>query len=149
MSDTVPAAAVQIAKDALWAAPDFAPSTGARHALAALHKRGWLHDPAEVAQHEADLLAIEAQRADLAERLFAQEAEVATLRAVVEAAAEYMDVPWHAGGIDPKRDALRAALDALPSLDPRCPDCGKPIPGGEEEMDAHQREQHADLWADE
>ena len=40
----------------------------------------------ELAAHEKDLLAVEQQRADLAERLFAQDAELAALRAVAVAA---------------------------------------------------------------
>ena len=39
---------------------------------------------AEVAEHEADLQVVEQQRADLAERLFGQEAELAALRAVAD-----------------------------------------------------------------
>ena len=41
---------------------------------------------AVAAEHEADLLTVEGQRHDLAERLFAQDAELAALRAVAVAA---------------------------------------------------------------
>jgi len=71
----------------------------------------------ELAAHEKDLLAVEQQRADLAERLFAQDAELAALRAVAVAAQGFCaegDTFDVAARWMPR---MRAALDAFPARD--------------------------------
>lgn len=128
-------AAVQIVTEALALrgyGPDLPSDFHA--ALDALAAADLLAKPGEVAQHEADLLAVEAQRADLAERLFAQEDELAALRAVADAAraAVYEDGPGHLHRLWESVNAL----DALPPAD------GAPVPPQGEDA-GRQREWHA------
>ena len=73
----------------------------------------------ELAQREADLLTIEGQRADLAERLFDLEAEMEVLRAELDGLLPARAAP-PVGGAE-------CATCHYPGGEPepvRCPDCG-------------------------
>lgn len=111
----VPAAAYRIAGDAVpHSTCDDCAEESVPAVVAALAAAGWLHDPAEVAVHEADLLAIEGQRADLAARLFAQDAEVAALRyRVAERGALLEAVERTEGELRDEIQRLRAALATI------------------------------------